>query len=154
MLFRCKAALLLRVNSNHGGHDPSTLPCHPILTQGKYHEVIIGFHMIPFDKIKQSTFRFCINDTIMTISMDFEIDARLHGVYGLLFYTSSDFITPCSKTPSDEFLISPEGVFYLRKTRIYRADHRFLFYQRLFNSPFAVKHSRAGQKHDIIIVDK
>lgn len=23
----------------------------------------------------------------MTISMDFEIDARLHGVYGLLFYT-------------------------------------------------------------------
>ncbi len=87
MLFRCKAALLLRVNSNHGGHDPSTLPCHPILTQGKYHEVIIGFHMIPFDKIKQSTFCFCINDTIMTISMDFEIDTRLHGVYGLLFCT-------------------------------------------------------------------
>ena len=51
MLFWCKAALLLRVNSNHGGHDPSTLPCHPILTEGKYHEVIIGFHMIPFDKV-------------------------------------------------------------------------------------------------------
>lgn len=87
--------------------------------------------------------------------------------------TPSDLITSCSKTPSDEVLISPEGVFYLRKyeienrafayalvvllrkTRIYRADHRFLsFNQRLFNSPFAVKHSRAGQKHDIIIVDK
>lgn len=79
----------------------------------------------------------------------------------------------CNKTLSDEFLISPEGVFYLRKyeienrafayalvvllrkTRIYRADHRFLpFNQRLFNSTFAVKHSYAGQKHDIIIVDK
>lgn len=85
----------------------------------------------------------------------------------------SDFITPRSKTPSDESLISPEGVFYLRKyeignrafayalvvllrkTQIYRADHKFLsFNQRLFNSPFGVTYSRAGQKHDIIIVDK
>ena len=46
-------------------------------------------------------------------------------------------------------------VLPLGKTRIYRADHRFLpFNQRLFNSTFAVKHSYAGQKHDIIIVDK
>ena len=51
LLFQCKAILLLGVNPNHGGHDPSTLPCHPILTEGKYHEVIIGFHMIPFDKV-------------------------------------------------------------------------------------------------------
>ena len=87
--------------------------------------------------------------------------------------TPTDLITSCNKTPSDEFLISPEGVFYLRKyeienrafayalvvllrkTRIYRAEHRFLsFNQRLFNSPFGATYSRAGQKHDIIIVDK
>lgn len=46
-------------------------------------------------------------------------------------------------------------VVLLRKTQIYRADHKFLsFNQRLFNSPFGVTYSRAGQKHDIIIVDK
>lgn len=78
--------LLSRVNPNHGGHDPSALPRHPILTQGKYHEVIIGFHVIPSDKVQQGAFRFCINDTIMTIAVDFEIDARLHGMYGFLFY--------------------------------------------------------------------
>lgn len=87
LLFQCKAILLLGVNPNHGGHDPSVLPRHPILTEGKYHEVIIGFHVIPSDKVQQGAFRFCINDTIMTIAVDFEIDARLHGVYGLPFYT-------------------------------------------------------------------
>lgn len=83
----CKAVLLLRVNPDHRSHDPAVLPRHPILAEGKYHEVIISLHVVPSDEVQQGALRFCINDAILTISMDFEIDAWLHDVYGLLFYT-------------------------------------------------------------------